>query len=100
MVEEVLRIVDERNAYFWATPAGAELDLLVFINGKRVGIEIKYADAPRLTKSMRVALHDLRLEQLLVVYPGATSYPLGDRTEVVGIHDLADRLARLARRLR
>ncbi|HLE56123.1 MAG TPA: hypothetical protein VJB15_03505 [Rhodothermia bacterium] len=45
--------------------AGAELDLLLFKHG-RDGIEIKREDAPRLTPSMRIALHDLRLDHLSV----------------------------------
>ena len=97
IVEEVLRHVGEREAYFWGTPAGAELDLLLFVRGRRIGVEIKYADAPTLTKSMAIALQDLRLDRLLVVYPGATSYPLRDRVEVVAVSDLGDRLTRAGR---
>ncbi len=97
IVEEVLRHVGERDAYFWGTPAGAELDLLLFVRGKRIGVEIKYADAPTFTKSMAIALQDLRLDRLLVVYPGATSYPLRDRVEVVAVPELGDRLMRAGR---
>jgi predicted AAA+ superfamily ATPase len=94
VLEEVLRHVGDRNAYFWATPAGAELDLLVFVRGRRIGIEVKYTDAPRLTKSMAIARQDLGLDRLLVVYPGETSYPLNDHVEAVAIGDLGDRLGR------
>jgi predicted AAA+ superfamily ATPase len=82
-VEEVVRAVGERNAFFWATQAGAELDLLVMTGGRRYGVEIKYADAPALTKSMRIALADLALDRLLVVYPGDVSYQLDERTFVI-----------------
>ena len=61
-------------AYFWATYAGAELDLLLFKNGKRYGMEFKRVDAPRLTRSMMTALSDLKLEHLSVVYPGDRHY--------------------------
>ena len=88
VLEEVVRLVGERQLYFWATPAGAELDLLAFVNGKRIGIEIKYADAPTLTKSMRVAMTDLCLDRLLVAYPGRESYALDTRVEVVPLDAL------------
>ena len=59
------------QAYFWATHAGAELDLLLFVKGRRIGVEIKRVDAPRRTPSMAVALRDLSLDILYVVYPGS-----------------------------
>ncbi len=97
VIEHVLRRTGERDAYFWATPSGAELDLLVFVRGRRIGIEVKYSDAPRLTKSMAIARQDLKLDRLLVVYPGDTSYALRPGVEVVAIRDLDDRLTGLLR---
>ena len=44
---------------------------------------VKYSDAPGMTKSMRVALEDLGLKRLLVVYPGSQSYALDERTMVI-----------------
>ncbi len=82
-VEEVLRNVRPDEAYFWATHQGTELDLVLFKGGRRFGVEIKRADAPTLTKSMRIALSDLRLERLFVLYPGTRSYPLGERVSVI-----------------
>jgi predicted AAA+ superfamily ATPase len=64
--------------YFWATQHGAELDLFLEHDGHRVGVEFKCADAPVMTKSMRIATEDLKLEELIVIYPGAISYPLDD----------------------
>jgi predicted AAA+ superfamily ATPase len=81
-IEETLKAVRPVDAYFWATHTGAELDLLLLKDGRRLGVEVKRADAPRLTPSMRAALHDLRLEQLVVLYPGETSYPLAERVTV------------------
>jgi hypothetical protein len=92
VVEEAIRIVGERNAYFWRTPAGAELDLLLLWHGKRVGVEVKYADAPGLTRSIHVARHDLRLERVLILYPGATAYALDDTAEVIPLSELRARL--------
>ena len=93
-MEQVLSVTGDREAYFWATHNGAELDLLVMWKGKRVGFEFKYGDAPGLTKSMRMAVRDLKLDQLFVVYPGGQSFPLGPKAELVAIRDLTVRLAR------
>jgi len=82
-VEEVLKALRPDEAYYWATHNGAELDLLLFKNGRRIGVECKRADAPRLTPSMRAALSDLKLDELRVVYPGVRRYRLGERVEVV-----------------
>lgn len=89
VIEELLRCVNPDEACFWATHAGAEIDLLLFSEGRRIGVEIKRADAPRLTPSMRIALQDLRLERLLVIYPGEQRYELADHVEVLPVSILA-----------
>jgi len=88
VVEEVIATTGTRNAYFWATHAGAELDLLVFRKGRPTGFEVKYTDAPRTTRSMRQALSDLALDHLYVVYPGDRTYPLDDTITALSIGDL------------
>lgn len=88
-IEETLKLVQPEEAYFWATHQGAELDLLLLKNGRRLGVEIKRGDAPVLTPSMRIALDDLRLERLVVLYPGERRYPLGPRVEVIPLAVLA-----------
>jgi predicted AAA+ superfamily ATPase len=92
-LEQVLHLTGDRDAYFWATHAGAELDLMVFWQGRRYGFEFKYGDAPSMTKSMHTALRDLKLERLLVIHPGKESYEMNDQTEAVGIGHLRARLA-------
>jgi uncharacterized protein len=87
-LEQVLRLTGERDAYFWATHAGAELDLLVLHRGQRLGFEFKWADAPAMTRSMHVALADLKLDRLLVVYPGTASWQLHEKVQVVPLGDL------------
>ncbi|HXV62192.1 MAG TPA: ATP-binding protein [Vicinamibacteria bacterium] len=82
-IEQVIDLLGTRDAYFWATHSGAELDLLVMLGGKRYGFEFKYQDAPRRTRSKRIALEDLGLERLWVVYPGSREYPLDERIGVV-----------------
>ncbi len=78
-LEALLRALAPDEAYFWGTHTGAELDALFIRDGFRLGLEIKRADAPRLTPSMRSALADLKLDLLWAVYPGGTVYPLHDR---------------------
>jgi uncharacterized protein len=89
-LEQVIRVLrlTSREAFFWATHSGAELDLLVLRNGRRWGFEFKYADAPKLTRSMRSAREDLKLERLWVVHPGKAPYPLASTVEVIPIEDL------------
>jgi len=82
-VEEVLKALCPDEAYFWATHQGAEIDLMLFKNGRRIGVECKRMDAPVLTPSMRIALADLNLDELRVVYPGEKRYALTKRVEVV-----------------
>ena len=87
-VEEVLKALRPDEAYFWATHQGAELDLLLFRRGRRVGVECKRMDAPKLTPSMRVAMSDLKLDRLVVVYPGTTNYALAANVRVVPLAEL------------
>jgi predicted AAA+ superfamily ATPase len=88
-IEQALKLASPSEAYFWATHQGAELDLLLMKNGKRIGIEAKRADAPTLTPSMRIAIEDLRLDQLTVLYPGERQYALSEKVTVVPVTTLA-----------
>lgn len=92
IVEEVLTIAEPDEAFFWATHAGAELDLLIFKDNRRIGIEIKRADAPSLMPSMRTAMTDLGLERLLVIYSGTKHYTLARNIDVLPIAQLSDAL--------
>ena len=83
VIEQVIQTLEPNEVYFWGTHAGAELDLLLMLHGRRVGIEIKRADAPKLTASMRSALDDLHLDELIVIYPGEREYALADNVKVV-----------------
>lgn len=87
-LEEILSATGPDEAYFWGTHNGAELDLLLLKNGKRIGVEFKRMDAPRLTRSMRIALDDLALEHIFVIYPGSRSYPLSEQVTVVPLSQL------------
>jgi predicted AAA+ superfamily ATPase len=84
-LEQLLSALDVRDPYFWATHAGAELDLLLMIGSRRFGFEFKYGDAPARARSMLVALQDLRLDRLFIIYPGDQEYEIDDKIAVVPI---------------
>jgi predicted AAA+ superfamily ATPase len=83
VIEQLVATLGVRDAYFWGTHNGAELDLMLMMRGKRHGFECKYADAPGPTKSMRTALADLNLAHLWVIYPGKERYVLDKQITVV-----------------
>ncbi|KPK34353.1 MAG: hypothetical protein AMK70_07610 [Nitrospira bacterium SG8_35_1] len=89
VLEQIIAMLETRDTYFWATHAGAELDLLVMVAAKRYGFEFKYADAPGRSRSMHTAIQDLRLEHLWVIYPGHQEYPLDDKISVIPIDSLS-----------
>jgi len=89
-LEQVIRLADaDREAFFYRTQAGAELDLVIARGRRRYGFEFKYADSPRPTKSMHIVLGDLQLDRLFVVYPGARAHALHQRIVTVPLQDLA-----------
>jgi predicted AAA+ superfamily ATPase len=74
------------ECYFWATQAGAELDLLIIKDGKRIGFEFKYTDAPKVTLSMHIAIETLKLDHLYVVFPyKEESFPLSEQITARGL---------------
>jgi predicted AAA+ superfamily ATPase len=92
-MEQVIRVMNHlpEQCFYWGTHGGAELDLLVDTGSRRIGYEFKFADAPKTTKSMRVALADLKLDRLYVVHPGSQRFPLADDApiEALGVQSLA-----------
>jgi len=91
-LECVCRTLGKENGdlYFWNTHAGAELDLFWQARGQNWGVEFKYEDAPRLTRSMKTAVEDLELERLWVVYPGKAAYALTEKIRVIPLADIPD----------
>jgi len=87
-LEQILIRHGERDAYFWATQRGAELDLLLLRGHHRYGFEMKCSDAPAMTKSMHIALEDVHLDHLWVVHPGLATYSLHPRVTAVGLRDM------------
>ncbi len=88
-LENIIHVNDQdlSEFYFWATEKGAELDLLLIKRGKRIGYEFKYSENPKQTKSMNIALEDLKLDHLYVVTPGERSYDLTNRISVLSLMD-------------
>lgn len=87
-LEHVIGLLRTRDFYFWATHAGAELDLMVTISGKRYGFEFKYADAPGKSRSMKIAINDLELEHLWVIYPGDQQYSLDEKITAIPLEGI------------
>ena len=86
-ISNLLSVLEERYAYFWATQSGAELDLFYTMGGSRLGAEFKYSSAPSVTRSMRIAITDLKLDHLYVVYPGSERFPLASDITAIGLLD-------------
>lgn len=88
-LEETLKAAAPDEAFFWAVHGGSELDLLLFRDGRRTGVEFKRSDAPTLTRSMSIAMKDLKLDELVVVYPGMRSYDLAERIRVLPLTEIS-----------
>lgn len=96
MLEETIRAFNPPAVFFWSVHSVAELDLFFILNGRRYGVEIKWNDAPGKSKAMHIAMTDLKLDRLFVVYPGKKSYLLEKNIEVVPsvqIHSIAKTIA-------
>ena len=96
-VEHIVNHLQSENNFFWGTHAGAELDLMATIAGKRYGFEIKYSESVGSTRSMRTAIADLELEHLWIVYPGSECYTLDQSISVVSIEQVTELIDRLRR---
>lgn len=90
VLEQVLGREPHDEAFFWATHQGAEMDLILRRGDTLLGIECKRRDVPRLTPSMRIAIEDLGLSRVIVLYPGTRRIPLADRVEAVPLQALAE----------
>ena len=83
LIEQVLQAEPHDEAFFWSTHQGAEIDLILRRGEALYGIECKFADAPRITPSIRHALADVGLTRIVILYPGKHRYPLSGQVEVV-----------------
>jgi predicted AAA+ superfamily ATPase len=91
-LEEVITHHDLRaqDCYFWSTQNKAEIDLLVTINGKRIAYEFKFTDSPKITKSVRMAMNDLKLDKVYIIYPGNKEYQMEDKITFCGLQRYLD----------
>ena len=87
-IEQILRAVRPSNAWFWAAHGGGELDLLVFDKGRAIGFEVKFSEAPDVTRTMRDVVRVLSLDHLFVVCPARDAYPVDARISVLPILDV------------
>jgi len=71
----------EPRVYFWRTAAGAEVDILVEVNGHLVPIEVKLSATPRpaMAKGITILQADLgkKMAPGYIVHPGDVRLPLG-----------------------
>ncbi len=86
--------VRPEEAFFWATHAGAEIDLVVVRGRRRLGFELKRTVSPRTTRSMHIALQDLQLESIDVVHAGEGTFPLAERIRAVALSEIWESLER------
>lgn len=89
VIEEIIRRWKPEEDYFWAVHSGAELDLLMIKDGKKIGVECKRADAPRVTRSMRIAMEDIGLDELLIAYPGTRAHEIEPKIRLFPVQNLA-----------
>jgi len=89
VIEQVLMTEVHDEAFFCSTHQGAEIDLVLRKGASLYGIECKRTDAPRMTPSIRIAMADLGLARVAVIYPGAKRYPIADHVEAVPLQTLA-----------
>jgi predicted AAA+ superfamily ATPase len=90
--EAIAATGNQANPFFWRTSNGAELDLLLEMEGRRVGVEVKHTDAPKVTRSMRLAMDELDLDFLFVAYPGTKRYRLAEGIEAMAIGEMTEEL--------
>ena len=90
VIDQVIRLADAapEECHFWATHAGAELDLLVHKGGQRLGFEVKLTSAPRTTRSMHIAREDLRLDRLDVIHAGIRTFDMAEGVRALALRDL------------
>jgi hypothetical protein len=93
IIRQLIEITGARRdqCYFWATHAGAELDLLIVRGSERIGFEVKRTAAPKVTASIRSAIETLHLDRAVVIHAGQHSFPMADGVDAVAARSLLDR---------
>ena len=94
-LNQFLQILRPAQCFFWSTYSGAELDLFFLHRGRRYGVEFKFNEAPKVTRSMHIALNDLQLDHLWIIYPGEHPYPVNEKLAVWPLRQLPELDAKL-----
>ncbi|SFD91675.1 ATP-binding protein [Nitrosomonas sp. Nm166] len=92
ILHEVIRRTDAKQGevFFWSVHAGAELDLLILQDGRRLGFEIKLTRSPKVTASMRSSKETLKLDHLYVMcYGTGEPWPMSEGVTAVPASCLA-----------
>ncbi|HUF62288.1 MAG TPA: DUF4143 domain-containing protein [Verrucomicrobiales bacterium] len=89
-LEEVVRLLDasEEETFFWSVHSQGELDLMIIKDGKRLGFEFKYADSPKITPGIQLALQHLSLDQVTLICPGEAAYEMERGVQVCGLNSI------------
>ena len=69
----------QEEAYFWGVHGAGELDLLIVKGGKRIGFEIKHTSSPTLTHSIKLAIDELKLDQIFVIFNGSKKFQMANK---------------------
>ena len=83
VIEQILKNEPYDDIFFWATHQGAEIDMIIRRGDTLYGVECKRTDNPRITPSIRIALDDLNLKHVVIIYPGIQQFPLAKKVEAV-----------------
>ena len=94
VVEQIKRVLsDSVELFFYRTHAGAETDLLLHLpNGRKIAIEIKVSNAPKVSKGFYQSIRDLQVDQSYIIIPEGDSYPKGEGLMVINISDFLERV--------
>ena len=95
VIEQVMRAMRPNEGWFWGVHSGGELDLLIFHNGRRIGFEAKFSEAPQIAKATGNVASALALDHLFVVCPTPTAYRVDERITVLPVTEAANLRGRI-----
>ena len=90
IMEQILCVLNQPQAWFWAAHSGGEIDLLVQFRGKWLGFEIKFSEAPTISKLVRNTAELLALDHLFVVCPARRAYTVSEVISVLPASAIPD----------
>lgn len=88
-LEEIIRFhkLSSEEVFFWSSYGDAEVDLLTFQKGQKIAYEFKYCDVPKMTKSINIAIEDLKLDKLYLIYPGSKSFNINSKVIIFSLQE-------------